>query len=76
MVGTAFAGPIGMVVGYKLAALAAVGTTMAGYYGGKVAQKMTTPPDITFAIEGSAREEADKKDVVLSRTCSSTRQQT
>lgn len=75
-VGTAFAGPIGMVVGFKLAAVAAIGTTAAGYYGGKVAQKMTTPPDITLAIQGNPREEDDKKDVVLNRTCSPTRRQT
>lgn len=65
-----------MIVGYKLAAVAAVGTTVAGYYGGKVAQKMTTPPDITLPIEGNAEEEDDSKGVVLNRTSSSTRRQT
>lgn len=44
--GMAVAGPLGLFVGYKLAAIAAVGTASAGYFGGKVVQKITSPPTL------------------------------
>lgn len=42
-VGGAIAGPIGLMAGYKLATLAALGTASLGYFGGKAVQKVTNP---------------------------------
>lgn len=45
-VGGAIAGPIGLMAGYKLAALAALGTASLGYISGKAVQKVTNLPAI------------------------------
>lgn len=51
--GTLVAGPIGMVIGYKLAAIAAIGTTAMGYATGKVVQKFASPPGLPMIVSAS-----------------------
>ncbi|KAI1292083.1 Syntaxin-17 [Halotydeus destructor] len=43
-VGTAVAGPLGMLVGFKIAAVACIGTAVVGYKTGKVAQNIVNLP--------------------------------
>ena len=61
-VGMAVAGPLGLFIGYKLAAVAAVGTASVGYFGGKAVQKITSPPVLMIKdsqlIEVGQHEEA------------------
>ena len=46
-IGTAIAGPIGMIAGYKVAAVACLGSAAAGYIGGKAVERRTAPAAIT-----------------------------
>ena len=56
-IGTAMCGPIGMLLGYKIAAVACLGTATAGYLGGKVVERKTAPPAITRTGDGLAADE-------------------
>jgi len=60
-VGMAVAGPIGLFLGYKLAAVAAVGTASAGYFGGKVVQKVTNPPVLMVDNKDNTVKEVDAR---------------
>lgn len=57
--GAACFGPIGFVVGYKIAALACIGTGFVGYQTGKVVQKFSNPPGLDM-IEDSKLQEPSR----------------
>jgi uncharacterized protein YcfJ len=60
-IGTAVCGPIGMLVGYKVAAVACLGTVTAGYLGGKVVEQKTAPPAITRTEETADEAVVDRE---------------
>ena len=57
-IGTAMAGPIGMIAGFKIGALAGLGAATIGYSGGKVVQRYANPPAIE--MNGTNEEQSDR----------------
>ena len=58
-IGSMVAGPVGLLVGYKIAALAGVGAATIGYSTGKVAQRLANPPAIELTLSKKDEEQSD-----------------